>query len=275
MDTVVAQRKIRKRCSTKERQLGLNPEGGAERVLQKITCSSHSHPFTTRSYPHTHPQEVTAMAGHIPGVAKIPKYPLTLGLWISRGVHRVVTALWVNTCSQWDAGEDNQTTQLGRNISPGQGFSFWKIAELYKLWASLVAQLVKNPPAMQETWVWSLGWEDPLGEGKDYPLRYSGLENSMDCIVHGVAKSQTRLSNFHFLHFHTNCKAVSKLPNGVFWDSYSGNYSGLHIHTHTHTHRGFPFLTQWFSYNLTLKGITWSPKIYVWRGSSEHKCIKW
>ena len=34
------------------------------------------------------------------------------------------------------------------------------------------------------------------GEGKDYPLQYSGLENSMDCIVHGVAKSQTRLSNF-------------------------------------------------------------------------------
>ena len=34
------------------------------------------------------------------------------------------------------------------------------------LWASLVAQLVKNPPAMQETWVQSLGWEDPLGKGK-------------------------------------------------------------------------------------------------------------
>ena len=36
------------------------------------------------------------------------------------------------------------------------------------------------------------------GEGKGYPLQYSGLENSMDCIVLGVAKSQTRLSNFHF-----------------------------------------------------------------------------
>ena len=35
------------------------------------------------------------------------------------------------------------------------------------------------------------------GEGKGYPLKYSGLENSMDCIVHGVAKSRTRLSNFH------------------------------------------------------------------------------
>ena len=38
------------------------------------------------------------------------------------------------------------------------------------------------------------------GEGKGYPLQYSGLENSMDCIVHGVAKSQIRLSDFHSLH---------------------------------------------------------------------------
>ena len=35
------------------------------------------------------------------------------------------------------------------------------------------------------------------GEGKGYPLQYSGLENSMDYIVHGVTKSQTRLSDFH------------------------------------------------------------------------------
>ena len=38
------------------------------------------------------------------------------------------------------------------------------------------------------------------GEGNSYPLQYSGLENSGDCIVHGVEKSQTRLSDFH-LHF--------------------------------------------------------------------------
>ena len=36
------------------------------------------------------------------------------------------------------------------------------------------------------------------GEEKGYPCQYSGLENSMDCIVHVVAKSQTRLSYFHF-----------------------------------------------------------------------------
>ena len=36
------------------------------------------------------------------------------------------------------------------------------------------------------------------GEGNGYPLQYSGLENSMDCIVHGVANSRTQLSDFHF-----------------------------------------------------------------------------
>ena len=55
----------------------------------------------------------------------------------------------------------------------------------------LMDQLVKDPPTMWKTWVQSLGWEDPLEKGKAYPLQYSGLENSMDCIVHGVAKSWT------------------------------------------------------------------------------------
>ena len=36
------------------------------------------------------------------------------------------------------------------------------------------------------------------GEGKGYPLQYSGLENSLDCIIYGVTKSQTQLSKFHY-----------------------------------------------------------------------------
>ena len=64
------------------------------------------------------------------------------------------------------------------------------------LLASLVAQTIKHLPAMWETHARSLGWEDPL-EKKGYPLQSSGLENSMDCIVHGVAKSETRLSALH------------------------------------------------------------------------------
>ena len=39
------------------------------------------------------------------------------------------------------------------------------------------------------------------GEGKGYPLQYSGLEDFMNCIVHGVAKSRTQLSNFHTFTF--------------------------------------------------------------------------
>ena len=46
------------------------------------------------------------------------------------------------------------------------------------------------------------------GEGKGYPLQYSGLENSMDCIVRGAEKSQTRLCNYHF-HFHIYSRVTS------------------------------------------------------------------
>ena len=60
-------------------------------------------------------------------------------------------------------------------------------------WASLVAQLVKSLQGGRP------GLGRSPGEGKG-PRQYSGLENSMDCIVHGVTKSWTRLSNFHF-HF--------------------------------------------------------------------------
>ena len=57
----------------------------------------------------------------------------------------------------------------------------------------------KNPLAMGETWVCSLGWEDSPGEGNGYPLQYSGLENSMDREAWQSmgSKNQTRLSDFH------------------------------------------------------------------------------
>ena len=47
---------------------------------------------------------------------------------------------------------------------------------------------VKNPPAMWETWIRSVDWEDPLEKGKGYLLQNSGLENPMDCIVQGSQK---------------------------------------------------------------------------------------
>ena len=83
---------------------------------------------------------------------------------------------------------------LGLGRSPGEGIGY----PLQYSWTSLVAQTVKNLPAMRETWVQSLGWEDPLEKGMQ-PILVSCLENSMDrgawgATVHGVTKSQTRLS---------------------------------------------------------------------------------
>ena len=43
--------------------------------------------------------------------------------------------------------------------------------------ASLVAQLVKNPPAMWETWVRSLGWEDPLEKATHTPVYWPGVQS--------------------------------------------------------------------------------------------------
>ena len=57
--------------------------------------------------------------------------------------------------------------------------------------ASLVAQLVKNPPAMWETWVRSLGWEDPLEKGKATHSSILAWRIPWTVTVHGVAKSQT------------------------------------------------------------------------------------
>ena len=108
-------------------------------------------------------------------------------------------------------------------------------------WASQMAQLVENLPAIQETLVRFLGQEDhwrrerlptPVflgfpcdsagkesacntgdpgsipglggspGEGRGYPLQYSGLENFMGCIVYWIAKSWTRLSDFRRRQWH-------------------------------------------------------------------------
>ena len=70
----------------------------------------------------------------------------------------------------------------GLGGSPGEGIGY----PLQYSLVFLVAQLVSNLPAVWETWVYSLGWEDLLEKGK--ATHSSILENSMDCIVHGVAR---------------------------------------------------------------------------------------
>ena len=72
--------------------------------------------------------------------------------------------------------------------------SFWHPP--LHLWGFPGGSVVKTPPAMWETMVWSLGWEDPLEKGMNgYPLQYSHLENFMDynlqaSSVHGVFQAR-------------------------------------------------------------------------------------
>ena len=65
--------------------------------------------------------------------------------------------------SAFNAGDSCSIPGSGRSAVEGI------VYPLQYSWASLVAQLVKNPPAMWETWVQSLGWEDPLEKGKRLP----------------------------------------------------------------------------------------------------------
>ena len=96
------------------------------------------------------------------------------------------------------------------------------LMDLSLIWAPLIAQLVKNLSAMQETPGSISGLGRSPGEGMGYPLQYSGLENSMDCIVHGVAKSWTRLSGSHFTY-------GSLLFLGAQPGPCSGEYSSLGV----------------------------------------------
>ena len=110
--------------------------------------------------------------------------------------------------SVYNAGDHGSI--LGPGRSPGEGIGY----TLQYSWASLVAQLVKNLPAMWDTWVWSLRWEDPwrrkrLPTPVFLPGDFHGLY-----IVHGVTKS-----NFHTSHKHTfkicsSCNRHSK-PDAI------------------------------------------------------------
>ena len=79
----------------------------------------------------------------------------------------------------------------GRSIGESIGHPF------HYSWASLVAQLVKNPPTILETWVQFLGWEDPLEKGKAAHFGIQRLPIILawripwTVIAHGVSKCQT------------------------------------------------------------------------------------
>ena len=96
--------------------------------------------------------------------------------------------------SSCNTGDPSSISGSGR--SPGEGIGY----PLLYSWASLVAQMVKNLPAMWETWAQSLGWEEPLEEGMATPSSILTWRIPMDreawqATAHGVTKSWTQLSD--------------------------------------------------------------------------------
>ena len=84
------------------------------------------------------------------------------------GLHIDAVTIYINGFPNSSVGKESAcnagdpTSIPGSGISPGEGIGY----PLQYSWASLVAQLLKNLPATWETWVQSLGWEDPLEKGK-------------------------------------------------------------------------------------------------------------
>ena len=100
-----------------------------------------------------------------------------------------------STCNAGDLG-----SVPGLERSPGEGLGY----SLQYYWASLVAQMVKNPPVMWETSVPCLGWEDPLEEGMAIHSRVLAWRIPMDrrawqATVYRVTKSWTWLSDWAYM----------------------------------------------------------------------------
>ena len=174
--------------------------------------------FLIGGFPHSSVGKESACNGGdpglIPGLGKIPwrrdRLPTPVLLGFPCG-----SAGKESTGNVRDLGS---TPWLGR--SPGEGIGY----PLQCCFASLVAQLVKNPPAMRENWVPSLGWEDPLEKGKN-PLQYSCLDNPheprslVDCSPSGRKGSDTteQLSIMHNTYIICVCVRVCAVlsPSGM------------------------------------------------------------
>ena len=100
------------------------------------------------------------------GTNRLARYKLPQTFNLFKKKRKKMWHLWraikgsVGEESTCNAGDPGSTPGLERYAREGIGYP------LEYSWASLVAQMVKNLPATQETWVWSLGWEDPLEKGK-------------------------------------------------------------------------------------------------------------
>ena len=104
----------------------------------------------------------------------------------------------------------------GSERSTGEGIDY----PLQYTWASLMAQLVKNLPAMRETWAQPLGWEDPLEKGKVTHSSILAWRIPWTELWSMGSQSQTRLSNFH-VHFQlwgTVWRCPNKLKIELLYD---------------------------------------------------------
>ena len=142
----------------------------------------------TRHPQHDEQQEI--MTKQIKLIHYLYLFPFTdLSLIYPLSVIRGFPSSSASTESICNAGDPSSIPGSGR--SPGQGIGY----PLQYSWTSLVAQMVKNPPAMKETWVQSLCWEDLLEEGMATPSSILAWRIPMDrgawqATVHGVSKSQ-------------------------------------------------------------------------------------
>ena len=123
-----------------------------------------------------------------------------------------------STCNAGDPG-----LIPGSGRSPGEGIGY----PLQYSWTSLEAQLVKNLPAMQETWVQSLGWEDLLEKGT---ATHSSI---LDYIVHRIAKSGTRLNDFHLVAFSSVQFSRSVMSDS--WQPHESQHARPPCHVKTFT----------------------------------------
>ena len=130
-------------------------------------------------------------------------------------------------------GSSQPRDQTWVSCTAGRFFTDWATREdivsdnrlLSWLWTSLIAQLVKNRPAVQETWVRSLGWEDPLKKGMATHSRILAWtpmnRGAWWATVHGVTKSWTRLSDNTFTFLNTvKLSQIQSKPEGVLLNSF-------------------------------------------------------
>ena len=134
----------------------------SDQEVVKITLTSKSYPWYILDT-HNHELRIMNMNGHLKNDSQEWHSSSSLFPIVSSEDSEKQTKGKTIQCHTGKGGKrdlkpGSQVFGLGRSI--GEGYP------LQYSWAFLVAQLVKNPPAMRETWIRSLGWEDPLEKGK-------------------------------------------------------------------------------------------------------------